>query len=133
METERPKNRILIVEDEISLRYALRDKFIREGFVVFDARDGHSGLACALKEEPDLILLDMMMPKMDGMTMLNLLRLTNEWSRCVPVLLLTNLGSDNKIAMKEIADDPYSEYLVKSNWPINELVQKVRETTSLSK
>lgn len=122
------KYTILIVEDEISLRQALRDKFVREGFVAFDAKDGEAGLAVAIRESPDLILLDMMMPKMDGMTMLNALRKINVWSRHVPVLLLTNFGSDDKIAMREITEDMHAEYLVKSNWPMAELVQKVKDT-----
>lgn len=128
MITDIPKSRLLIVEDEVSLRRALRDKFTREGFVVFEARDGEMGLAQALHEIPDIILLDMMMPKMDGRNMLNLLRLENDWSKTVPVLLLTNLGSDDRMVMKEIAEDPHTQYLVKSNWPMRELVEKVRET-----
>ncbi len=122
------KYSILIVEDEVSLRHALRDKFVREGFVVFDAKDGQVGLSVALKEKPDLILLDMMMPKMDGMTMLGSLRQSCEWGQSAPVLLLTNLGSDDKVAMKEITEDSCAQYLVKSNWPMSELVQKVRDT-----
>ncbi|MEK7201463.1 MAG: response regulator, partial [Patescibacteria group bacterium] len=92
---------------------------------------GELGLALAIKEEPELILLDMMMPKMDGMTMLTALRLTGAWGNTVPVLLLTNLGSDDKLAMKEITEDPHAQYLVKSNWPLGKLVEKVRETVTL--
>jgi len=121
---------ILIVEDELSLRSALRDKFIREGFIVFDTKDGEAGLESALTEWPQLILLDIMMPKMDGITMLAMLRSTNEWGRQVPVFLLTNLGDDNKTVMKEIAKDSRTHYLVKSNWSIDQIVGKVRETIS---
>lgn len=131
MTTELHKHTILIVEDEVSLRHALRDKFVREGFIVLDAKDGELGLALALKEEPELILLDMMMPKMDGMAMLTALRAASSWGSQVSVLLLTNLGSDDKLAMKEITEDPHAQYLVKSNWPLGKLVEKVRETVTL--
>lgn len=127
MTADIPKQRILIVEDEISLRRALQEKFVREGFAVSDAKDGEAGLALALKERPDLILLDMMMPKMDGMTMLHRLRAENEWGTHVPVLLLTNLGSDDRAAMKEIFDDASAHYLVKSNWSIEQIIEKVRD------
>lgn len=124
------KYTVLIIEDEVSLRGALRDKFSREGFLVLDAKDGEAGLVLALAKKPHLILLDIVMPKMDGMTMLQKLRVQGEWAKNVPVMLLTNLGSDDEKIMKEIADDPNAYYLVKSNWPINNLIQKVRETLS---
>lgn len=123
---------ILIVEDEISLRNALRDKFTREGFLVFDAKDGEIGLAIAIREQPQLILLDIMMPKMDGMTMLHKLRSENEWGKSVPIILLTNLGADDKMIMKEIEEDTSAYYLVKSNWSMDQMVEKVKETIALS-
>lgn len=132
MNTEIKRQTILIVEDEISLRNALRDKFTREGFIVFDAKDGEIGLSIALREQPHLILLDLMMPKMDGMTMLHKLRLENEWSKNVPVILLTNLGADDKNIMKEIEEDTSAYYLVKSNWSMDQMVEKVRETIALT-
>jgi DNA-binding response OmpR family regulator len=130
MINENEKNSILIVEDEVSLRNALSIKFKREKFNTFSAKDGEVGLFVALKEKPDLILLDMVMPKMDGMTMLKKLRLENEWGKSVPVILLTNLGADDEQRMKEISKDPMLQYLVKSNWSIGDLVEKVRTTIS---
>ncbi|MEK7602222.1 MAG: response regulator [Patescibacteria group bacterium] len=118
---------VLIVEDEASLRRALCDKFAREGFTVFEAKDGEVGLTLALKEEPNVILLDMMMPKVDGITMLHQLRLANEWGRLVPVLLLTNVSSDDKRMLREVQEDGSAHYLVKSDWPITRLVERVRE------
>ncbi|TAK58991.1 response regulator [Patescibacteria group bacterium] len=132
MTTEITRQTILIVEDEISLRNALRDKFTREGFLVFDAKDGEIGLAVAIREQPQLILLDLMMPKMDGMTMLHKLRSENEWGKSVPVILLTNLGADDKMIMKEIEEDTSAYYLVKSNWSMDQMVDKVKETIALS-
>ncbi len=121
------KPKILIVEDESSLRNALRDKFGREGFLVLDAKDGEAGLALALKETPDIILLDIVMPKMDGMSMLKALREKNDWGKQVPVMLLTNLGADDENIMKVISKDNYVCYLVKSNWAIGEIIEKVKK------
>lgn len=124
------KNTILIVEDEISLRNALRDKFIQKGFIVLEAKDGEEGLPIALKEQPDLILLDIIMPKMDGMTLLKKLRPENKWSKNVPVILLSNLGGDDESMMMEIEKDKMTNYLVKSNWSLNDIVETVKEKLS---
>ena len=127
METAPIKSSILIVEDESSLRRALVDKFTRENFAVFEAKDGEVGLTIALEEKPDIILLDMMMPKKDGITMLHELRSENVWGKHVPVLLLTNVSSDDKRMLREVADDGSVNYLVKSDWSISMLVKRVRD------
>lgn len=127
MITDIQKDTILIVEDETSLRNALRDQFTRKGFVVFEANDGETGLAMALMNHPRVILLDMMMPNMDGKTMLTLLRSTNEWGKQVPVILLTNLSADDKLTtMQKIVEDVTTAYLVKSNWSLNQIIEKAR-------
>jgi DNA-binding response OmpR family regulator len=127
MSTEPIKNSILIVEDESSLRGALVDKFTREAFMVYEAKDGEVGLETALAHQPDVILLDMMMPKMDGISLLRQLRHKNEWGKRVPVLLLTNVSSDDKRMLKEVAEDGLVNYLVKSDWSISMLVKRVRD------
>lgn len=121
---------ILIVEDETSLRNALRDKFVRKGFSILEAKDGEEGLAVALKNEPNMILLDIIMPKMDGMTMLKKLRQENKWAKNVPVMLLSNLGGDDEKMMMEIEKDRLVDYLVKSNWSLDDVVKKVKEKLS---
>jgi len=130
MNPEPRKPSVLIVEDEVSLRNALRDKFNREGFSATDARDGEAGLEAALRETPDIILLDIVMPKMDGMAMLRKLRLSNGWAKKVPVILLTNLGLDNEKVMKETAEVKAVYYLVKSDWPLGSVITKVRDVLS---
>ncbi len=127
MDTQIKKQSILIIEDDIPELNALRDKFAREGFVVLEAKNGKQGIEVALREHPDLILLDIVMPVMDGMTMLKKLRSENEWGKSVPVVLLTNLSADDDKIMREIAETEPAYYLVKSNWTINEVVEKVRE------
>jgi len=118
------KKRILVVDDEASLRSALRDKLAYEGFIVLEAKDGEEGLEIALREQPDLILLDIIMPKMDGLTMLKKLR-ENSWGKDAKVILLTNLSDNEKVA-NAMAQETY-DYLVKSDWKIADVVAKVRE------
>src|SRR3990167_6145262 len=118
------KKTILIVEDEISLLNALRDKLTREGFSTLEAKNGEEGLEVALREHPDLILLDIVMPKMDGMTMLRKLR-EDLWGKSAKVIILTNLSDKEKMA--EALEQKLHKYLVKSDWKIEDVVAKVRE------
>ncbi len=115
---------ILIVDDEISLLNALRDKLTHENFVTLEAKNGEEGLALALSAHPDLILLDIVMPKMDGMTMLKKLR-EDAWGKNVKVIMLSNL-SDMKNVVDAIQQESY-DYLVKSDWKLEDVVTKVRE------
>ncbi|MEI6479333.1 MAG: response regulator [bacterium] len=120
------KRKILIVEDEVSQRKALADKFAREGFTAIEAQDGEEGFAMAIKEQPDLILLDIVMPKMGGLEMLKKLRGENEWGKNVSVVVLSNLNENDVNVVSSIREDKPTCYLVKSNWAINELVEKVK-------
>ena len=117
------KNKILIVEDEGSLRSVLRDKFVLEGFSILEAKDGEEGLKIALQEHPDLILLDLLMPKMNGIEMAKKLR-QDDWGKNVKIIILTNLNEVEKV-QRELEGSIY-EYLVKSDVKINEIVEKVK-------
>lgn len=123
--SNQPK-KVLIVEDETALREALVDKLTREGFDALEAKDGEEGLKIALKEHPGLILLDIIMPKMDGMTMMKKLR-EDEWGKGVPIILLTNLSATEEKIIKGIVENEPSYYLVKSDWKIEDVVKKVKE------
>lgn len=128
MTTEYPQeNKILIVEDETSIRHALRDKFVREGFAVFEAKDGDEGLTMALESRPHIILLDKVMPKKDGLVMLKELRTIDFWSETVPVILLTNAGTDDEKMTQEISQDIYTFYAIKSNLSLGDVVEQVRQ------
>lgn len=130
MDTQVKNCKILIVEDELPLLKVLTDKFTAEGFTVIQAKDGSEGLAVALKEHPDLILLDIIMPVMDGMTMLKKLREDN-WGQNAPVVMLTNL-SDSKNVSDAIARG-IGDFLVKSDWTLEDLLTKVKSRLGLSK
>jgi len=112
-------SRLLIVEDELPMRTALKDCLEGEGYRVLTAADGAAGLERALKEKPDLVLLDIMLPKLDGFA------LCAELRRCslVPVLMLTAKGlvQDRVTGLDAGADD----YLVKP-FSTDELLARVR-------
>ena len=116
--------KILIVEDEAPLRNAVADILSFEGFTVLQAKNGQEGLDLALKEHPDLILLDLMMPVMDGLTMLEKMRQDAEWGKNAAVILLTNLNDPEKIAQATSAGS--YDFLVKSDWNIEDVVKKIK-------
>lgn len=116
--------KILIVEDEAPLRNAVSDILTFEGFTVFQAKNGQEGLDISLKEHPDLILLDLMMPIMDGLTMLEKLRQDQEWGAAAAVILLTNINDPEKVAQATEAGS--YDFLVKSDWNIEDVVKKIK-------
>ena len=118
-----PKEKILIVEDEESLRTVLRDKLKGEGYNVLTAKNGKEGLAVALKKHPDLILADIIMPVMDGMTMVKKLR-DDTWGKNVSVIILTNLSDAEKTA--EAVDRGVFDILIKSDWKIEDVIDKIK-------
>jgi DNA-binding response OmpR family regulator len=114
---------VLIIEDEPSLVAILTEKITSEGFEVLKAGDGKEGLDKALLGHPDLILLDIIMPKMDGVTMLTKLR-EDEWGKKVPVVILTNLSDDDMVS-KSIQNGVF-DYLVKADWKIEDLIDIIK-------
>lgn len=121
--------KILIVEDETPLRNAVADILTFEGFQVFQATNGQEGLDLALKEHPDLILLDLMMPVMDGLTMLEKLRQDAEYGSKAAVILLTNINDPEKVAMATEAGS--YDFLVKSDWNIEDVVRKIKSRLAI--
>lgn len=116
--------RILIVEDEDFLIKALVDNFEIEGFTVDAASNGEDAINKITKQKPDMVLLDLLLPKKGGFDVLKEMKTNPEWS-LVPVIVLSNLGGDEQIkrALEMGADD----YFVKSQHPIEEVVQKVKQ------
>ncbi len=118
---------VLIIEDDTSLREVLSEKFKKEQFNVIEAKNGQEGLDAALEKHPDIILLDIIMPVMDGITMLSRLR-KDSWGKDASVIIITNL-SDGKEVEEALAKGVH-DFLVKSNWKIAELVEIVRKKIS---
>lgn len=117
--------KILVIEDELAYSKLLGVQLTQKGYEVLLADDGEKGLALIKKEKPDLVLLDIRMPKMDGMTMLDLLR-KDESIKTTKVVMLTNLEPDDKILGKIVEDTP-SYYFVKSDIRFNDLLTKIKE------
>ncbi len=118
--------KILIVEDEEIMLKQLTERFTGEKFEIVTARDGEEGLKLALTERPDLILLDIILPKMDGMTMMKKLRQMSSWGKKVPIIILTNLNANDSI-MKGVTENEPAYYLTKTSWTIDEVLTKVKE------
>ncbi len=121
--------KILIVEDDQMLLDTLSELFTSEGFDVIKASDGKQGLEVALANHPDIMLLDVLMPVMDGMTVMKNLR-QDAWGKKVPVIVLTNLNPNDE-ALEAIVRDQPAYYLIKSNIKIDEMLAKVREVLGM--
>lgn len=118
------KKTILIVEDEEPMQLALKDLLTFEGFDVLMAQNGLEGLEIALEKHPDLILLDILMPKMNGIRMLKILR-TNEWGKKAKIIILTNYDEREDVAAA-LENEVY-DYFVKTDIKIAEVIQKIKE------
>ena len=115
---------IAIIEDEISIAELYRLKFEREGFAVETARDGVEGLRLLEQIRPDLVLLDIRMPKMSGDEMLKKLRAT-EWGANIRVIVLTNLSRQEAPASLQFLG--VERYIVKANHTPAQIVEIARE------
>lgn len=123
MATELTQKKVLIVDDEQDLREAIATSLSYQGIAVLTAKDGEEGFALALAEKPDLILLDIMMPKMDGMTMLAQLR-EDAWGKSAHVIVMSVLDDLHKIA--ETVEKGGLEYILKSDISLAGIVDKVK-------
>lgn len=118
------EKKILIVDDEQDLREALHTVLHAAGFAVIEAGDGETGLALAFAEKPDLILLDIGMPKMNGHQVLAKLR-KDPWGDKVPVLLLTNYDDVRNIT--EGIERKGDAYIMKANESLESIVKRVKQ------
>jgi DNA-binding response OmpR family regulator len=121
---------ILVVEDEKSLREAVADILRLKNFLPLEARDGKEGVEIALAKHPDLILLDLLMPVMDGMTALKKIR-ADAWGAHVPVIVLTNLSAKDEHLVEDIVTHRPMDYLIKSDWKLHDVVKKIEEVLKI--
>lgn len=117
-------SKVMLVEDDKSLREIYSIRLVAEGYDIVSASDGEEGLALAVKEKPDLIIADVMMPKISGFDMLDILRSTPETAG-VKVIMMTALSSDDQRQCGEALGA--NRYLVKSQVGIEDVVNTVHE------
>lgn len=117
------KIKILLVEDEEILLTALSEELKQEGFEVVGAKDGAEGVEKAASEKPDLVLLDLVMPRLDGIGALKQMK-EQDNTKDIPVVILTNLSDYDKIS--DALSLGAMDYLVKANYRLEELVVKIK-------
>jgi DNA-binding response OmpR family regulator len=122
------KKKVLIIEDDATLRNVLVEFLQEEGITVDSASDGEEGLEMIIENNPDLILLDIILPKKDGYEVMKEVR-GNDKTKDTPIILLTNLGGLNDIE-KALALGA-TTYLVKGDYQAKEIVEKVKDTLGL--
>ena len=115
--------KILIVEDDFFIRDIYQKQFTKEGFNVEVSPDAENGLEKVKNEKPNLILLDLMLPKMSGLDLLKILKADTDL-KSIPVVILTNLGQDQ--AIKQGFDLGADGYLIKSAYTPSQIVNEVR-------
>jgi len=121
-------SKILVIEDDAPLRKALVAKLKESGYPVESAVDGEEGLELALRSHPDLILLNLILPKKDGREVLHQLR-DDPWGENVPVIILTVLDADEKMLNEIMVYHP-AHYFIKSEWRLEDVIEKVNELLS---
>ncbi len=119
--------KILLVEDDVALRDVYSARLQAEGYTIVTASNGEEALAAAVKEMPDLVLLDVMMPRISGFDVLDILRSTPE-TKAVKVIMMTALSSPEDHARGEKLG--VDKYLVKSQVTLEEVVANIAEVIS---
>jgi len=118
------KKKILIVEDDQMICSMYKTKFGADGFTCLTANNGPDGLAMAKKEKPDLIMLDVMLPQLDGFSILKEIKADSK-TKSIPVIMLTNLGTDEDKAKGEKLGA--ADYWVKASLTPAEISKKIKE------
>jgi len=116
--------KILFVEDESALQKTFGDVLGQEGYKVVSALDGEMGLKMAKTEKPDLILLDLILPKMHGFEVLKELK-EDETTKDIPIIVLTNLESMGDV--EKALELGATTYLVKASYTLEEVVTKIKK------
>jgi len=124
MVKKKRKPKILMMEDNIFLRKLYRDKLTREGFVFIEATNGIEGINKTLSEKPDLIILDLILPRKNGFDVLDDLRKDSR-TKNIPVIVLSNLAQE--IDIKEALARGAREYLVKTETRLEDVIKKIKK------
>jgi len=121
------KKKILIIEDEKTLRFILAQQLEEEGFEVLEAIDGEEGLQKLKENKVDLIILDLLLPGMDGFEVLSIIKKNPELSQ-IPVIILSNFGEKERI--EKGLKLGVIDYIVKANFSLDEIVFRIKKVLS---
>ena len=116
--------KILFIEDESALQKTFSDLLSSEGYELVSALDGEIGLDKAKKEAPDLILLDLILPKINGFEVLKRLK-DDEATKNIPVIVLTNLEGVEDV--NKVLELGVKTYLVKGQYSLEEVLKKIKD------
>jgi DNA-binding response OmpR family regulator len=122
-----PPKKVIIVEDDKELRDFYSELLSSEGFTTLTAENGQIGLQTIMAQKPDLVLLDLMMPVMDGKMMLHKMRNIPEFAK-TPVIVLTNAGDADNMRQTQYFDNA-SAFLIKANVTPDEIINRVKTFT----
>ncbi len=123
-----PMTKIAIIEDDAVINQMYRMKFEADGFEVQVADNGKLGVEMVESYQPDLILLDLQMPEMNGAEALKFIR-SKEWGKKIPVIILTNLGAEE--SPKELKALGIDRYIVKAELTPSQVVERVKEVLDI--
>ena len=129
MDKENSKIHVLLVEDDIFLANIYQKKFDLEGFKTSVADNGEKGLADAKRKKPSIILLDILLPKLDGFAVLEKLK-ADPTTKEIPVILLTNLGQKDDV--ENGLQSGAADYLIKAHFKPSEVVDKVKKVLKIT-
>ena len=124
MKISNESKKILFVEDESALQTTFGNMLTKQGYEIIKAMDGKTGLELAREKKPDLILLDLILPKMDGFGVLKGLK-ENEETKEIPVIILTNL--ENTGDVQRALELGAMTYLTKANYTLSEISKKIEK------
>lgn len=117
---------ILVVEDEVAMLKAISAKLEKENFKVIQAADGEEGFTAAVENKPDLVMLDIIMPKFDGLTVMKKIRTEGgSWGEQVPIIMLTNLSDPDSVS--DAAKYKVFDFLVKTDWRLEDISELVKK------
>src|SRR5947199_293557 len=117
-------SKILVVEDEFSLQKAMVDVLVINGYESISANDGEKGLTLAKSEKPNLILLNIILPKMNDFDVLKALK-ADETTKNIPIIVLTNLENSDDI--EQALSLGAMTYLVKTNYELDDIIKRVKD------
>ena len=125
------KKQILIVEDDDVIASLLAEQLLSAGFAVEIAKDAEAGLHAA-KKKPDLVVLDILLPKQDGFSVMKTIREQDDWGARVPIVIASNLSPDDNTAINNVAAYSPVFYLIKSEHSLADIAQKIKDTLAPS-